>query len=121
MFFFSLLNEKKKRRLTGKRDTGGKGRAGFNNKEVLKRVIQVLQHVGVYISLLGLPGRLVTHRVCFEFLSFDLAILFQLLCRSGTQEQQKNTGLPGECNWMSGDLKVRLVHRASLVNTIQHA
>lgn len=44
-----------------------KKRAGFNNKEVLKRVIQVLQHVGVYISLLGPSGRLVNHKVCFEF------------------------------------------------------
>lgn len=53
--------------MKGKRGTGGKGRAGFNNKEVLKRVIQVLQHVGVYISLLGAPGRLVTHQVWFQF------------------------------------------------------
>lgn len=53
--------------MEGKRGTGGKGRAGFNNKEVLKRVIEVLQHVGVYISLLGPSGRLVTHQVCFQF------------------------------------------------------
>lgn len=56
-----------KTREEGERDTGRKGRAEFNNKEVLKRVLQVIQHVGVYISLLGPPGRLVTHQVCFEF------------------------------------------------------
>lgn len=67
MSFFSLFKDKRRRRMTGKLDTGGKGRAGFNNKEVLKRVLQVLQHVAVYISLLGPPGRLVTHQICFEF------------------------------------------------------
>lgn len=84
VFMLFFFRDKRRKRTTGECGAGGKGRAGFNNKEVLKRVIQVLQHVGVYISLLAPPGRLVTHQVCFEFSRLDLAILLEPLPKSGT-------------------------------------